>query len=152
MNKKMLLLGLMLSAISAGTAYGASVDINVTAKLIKPLEMKKSHTKIVGQALAATSGTQTLTPITVSFLGGQNASIKFTADQNVTLTGGSDALTLSTTVNGGSVTSTGTKINSDLVLSSAGESAVTLGGTVNLSGTEPSQTYAGTMDIAVDYN
>lgn len=149
MNKKMLLLGLVLSAV---TSYSANVDINVTANLIKPLEMKKSNTKIVGQALSTTTGTQTLTPINVSFKGGSNAKIRFGADQNVVLTDGTDTLTLATTINGGSVTSTGTKINSDLILSSAGETSLSLGGDINLAGTEPSSTYTGTMDIDVDYN
>ena len=149
MNKKMLLLGLILSTM---TAYSASVDINVTAKLIKPLEMTKSNGKIVGQALSTTSGTQDLTPITVSFVGGSNDSINFTADQNVTLTSGTDTLTFATTIDGGDVTSTGTDIKSDLVLSSAGESALSLGGTVSLDGTETAELYTGTMNIAVDYN
>lgn len=149
MNKKMLLLGLILSAV---TAYGSSVDINVTAKLIKPLEMKKSNGKIIGQALKSTTGTQTLTPIKISFIGGKNASITFTADQNVTLTGESDILTLATIIDGGSLNSTGDEISSDLVLSSAGESELSLGGTIDLEGSEASKTYTGTMDIAVNYN
>lgn len=149
MNKKMLLLGLILSTM---TAYSATVDINVTAKLIKPLEMKKSNGKIVGQALTTTTGSQTLTPITVSFIGGSNSNINFTADQNVTLTGGSDTLTFATTIDGGSVTSTGTDIKSDLVLSSAGESALSLGGSISLDGSELAEVYTGTMNIAVDYN
>lgn len=149
MNKKILLLGLILSAV---TTYSANVDINVTANLIKPLEMKKSHTKIVGQALTATAGEQTLTPINVTFNGGSNANIRFAADQNVTLTDGTDSLNLATTIDGGSVTSTGTKIHSDLILSSAGESSISLGGNINLAGTENSSVYIGTMDIDVDYN
>lgn len=152
MNKKMLLLGLILSA---ATAYGAAVDINVTAKLVKPLGLKTSNGKIVGQALTTTTGEQTLTPVTVSFTGGENASIRFTVDQELTLagqgaTGGN--LTFNTTVDGGSVTSTGTEINSDLVLSSSGDSALTLGGKVNLGGSEASQLYKGDLNISVDYN
>lgn len=143
----------IISLMSMVSIYGnENVDINISTKLITPLTISKSSETLTGQALGGQSGDYNLTPITVTFSGSSNSEILFTADQYVDLINGSDTIRMTTGLIGGVVTSNGTSIQSELILSTSGSADVDLDGGLTLDGSEVAGSYVGTLNIQVDYN
>lgn len=151
MKRKILLT--MATLMATAAVYGAgTVDINIGARLITPLTMTKSSDNLVGQVLSNTNGDFSLTPINISFAGSNNASVTLVTDQYVDLTNGGSTIRMSTGLIGGTVTSNGTDIQSEMILSSSGTGNLEMGGMVTLAGSEASGNYIGTANIQVDYN
>lgn len=153
--KKLLIL---LSIITASAAYSAvSTTLDVSATLIKPLTLEASTKELQGSITTA-GGTVALSTVDLLVTGMLSSKVKVLAPKDVTLyeIGGTQDIVLQSKFSSASTT-TGTILQTDLVLDASGEMTTTynLEGLVAKGikvGATNKAEFVGNTDITVAYN